>query len=100
MWHGGPAFCPVALETGTNFQPTGMTPMFLVHAGFVVPQDVPAYSWLKRKIAPPTNRYDIRPGRHWDGVDRTNGFEKDFIRHQNEKKAQEKEAMMWSMEDM
>lgn len=65
-----------------------------------MPQDVPPYSWLKRGVTPPTNRYNIRPGRHWDGVVRTNGFEKEYLRQLNEKKALEKEAMMWSVEDM
>ncbi|CAD7705212.1 unnamed protein product [Ostreobium quekettii] len=73
---------------------------FMNKSGFVVPQDVPPYSWLKRGVAPPTNRYNIRPGRHWDGVVRTNGFEQEFLKQLNEKKALEKEAMMWSVEDM
>ena len=30
--------------------------------GFIIPQDVPAHSWLKRRIAPPTNRYHIKVG--------------------------------------
>ncbi|KAH7415389.1 hypothetical protein KP509_14G040400 [Ceratopteris richardii] len=69
-------------------------------SGFIIPQDVPAHSWLKRNIAPPPNRYGIKPGRHWDGVDRSTGFERDMYKRQNEKKAEQVEAYLWSVADM
>lgn len=69
-------------------------------SGYVVPQDIPLHSWIHRKVPPVQNRYNIRPGRHWDGVDRSNGYEEEFVKFQNEKAALQKEAMMWSMEDM
>lgn len=69
-------------------------------AGFKVPQEVPKHSWLKRGVVPAGNRYNIRPGRHWDGVDRSNGFEKEYFKTINAKAVQEREARLWAMGDM
>lgn len=68
--------------------------------GFHIPQEVPAHSWLRRGVAAPINRYQIKPGRHWDGVDRSNGFEKQMFKGRNEKAARDAEARAWAMSDM
>ncbi|CAJ2646822.1 unnamed protein product [Trifolium pratense] len=52
-------------------------------SAFVVRQD----DQKKRGFEAPPNRY-------WDGVDRSNGFEKELLKKLNEKKAQEKVAYL------
>ncbi|XP_022209444.2 BUD13 homolog [Drosophila obscura] len=48
----------------------------------------------------PENRYGIRPGYRWDGVDRSNGYEQRWFDKQNERKAMQDEAYKYSVEDM
>jgi pre-mRNA-splicing factor CWC26 len=38
----------------------------------------------------PPNRYGIKPGQHWVGVDRSNGFEKQLVKKLNERQDQDK----------
>lgn len=43
----------------------------MMESGFIIPQDIPSPSWIKRGFDAP-NQYGIKPGRLWDGVDRSN----------------------------
>ena len=49
---------------------------------------------------PPPNRFGILPGARWDGVDRSNGYEKKLIERQADRQATQEEAYKWSTEDM
>ncbi|KAG2378113.1 hypothetical protein C9374_008735 [Naegleria lovaniensis] len=48
----------------------------------------------------PENRFDIRPGWRWDGVDRSNGFEAQYFKRMSENLVKESEEFMWNNADL
>ncbi|XP_011098404.1 BUD13 homolog [Sesamum indicum] len=65
-------------------------------SGFIIPQDIPSHSWIRRGLDAAPNCYGIKPGRHWDGVDRSYGYDKELFKQMNEKRATVREAYGWS----
>lgn len=49
---------------------------------------------------PQKNRFDIWPGYRWDGVDRSNGYERRLFESMANRHAKAQEAYLWSVEDM
>lgn len=58
------------------------------------------YLLPKCKFPATINRFNIEPGYRWDGVDRSNGYERRWIEKENSQKDNAEFFRKWATEDM
>lgn len=71
-------------------------------AGFLTQKAGPGASVTGKPLymgAYQPNRYGIRPGHRWDGVDRANGFEKEWFTSRNRKERNAALDYQWQMDE-
>lgn len=71
-------------------------------AGFLTQKAAPGASVTGRPLYRGSfqpNRYGIRPGHRWDGVDRANGFEKEWFASRNKRNRMEALEYQWQMDE-
>lgn len=64
--------------------------------------DADAPAMVQKKVymgAAAPNRYGIKPGWRWDGVDRGNGFEKEWFQARGKKQRNENLEYQWAMDE-
>lgn len=54
----------------------------------------------KQKFSAPPNRFNISPGEHWDGIDRSNGYERTWFQKQATKEAANELSYKRDYEDL
>ena len=63
-------------------------------------KNIGTISRSKCKFEGTSNRFNIQPGERWDGVDRANGYEKQYLQRQIQRKNDDQERYKWRTQEM